>query len=53
MNPVKTNQTLEEHIKEWRVYMQKRPALRTVDIEELEDHLQSQASTRTRLFLSR
>lgn len=50
---MKTNQTLEEHIKEWRVYMQKRPALRTVDIEELEDHLQSQASTRTRLFLSR
>lgn len=47
MNPVKTNQTLEEHIKEWRVYMQKRPALRTVDIEELEDHLQSQARALT------
>ncbi|MFH1964651.1 MAG: permease prefix domain 1-containing protein [Acidobacteriota bacterium] len=44
---MKTNQTLEEHIKEWRVYMQKRPALRTVDIEELEDHLQSQARALT------
>ena len=43
MNPVKTNLTLEEHIKEWRVYMQKRPALRSVNIEELEDHLLSQA----------
>ncbi len=43
MNPVKTNQILEEHIKEWRTYMQKQAALRTVDVDELEDHLISQA----------
>ncbi len=44
---MKTNQTLEEHIKEWRIYMQKRPALRSADIEELEDHLMSQAKALT------
>ncbi len=40
---MKTNQTLEEHIREWRSYMQKRSALHTADLEELEDHLQNQA----------
>lgn len=39
---MKPEQTLEEHIREWRSYLQKQPSLRQGDIEELEDHLQSQ-----------
>jgi tRNA(Ser,Leu) C12 N-acetylase TAN1 len=34
--------TLEERIGQWREYLQKRPAVRSADIEELEDHLRSQ-----------
>jgi len=34
--------TLEERIGQWRDYLQKRPAVRTADIDELEDHLRSQ-----------
>ncbi len=33
---------LEERIGEWRDYFRKRQAVRSVDIEELEDHLRSQ-----------
>ncbi len=34
--------TLEERIGQWREYLQKRPAVRSVDIDELEDHLRTQ-----------
>lgn len=40
---MKTNQKLEEHIREWRSYIQKRRTLHSTDVEELEDHLQSQS----------
>lgn len=33
---------LEERIGEWRQYFRRRQAVRTVDVEELEDHLRSQ-----------
>ena len=34
---------LEEGIAEWRSYLRRRPAIRPVDADELEDHLRSQA----------
>jgi len=37
-----TESVLEERIGEWRQYFGKRQAIRSVDIEELEDHLRSQ-----------
>lgn len=40
---MKTKQTLEEHIREWRSFMQKRRTIHAADVEELEDHLQSQS----------
>lgn len=44
---MKNNQTLEEHIREWRSYMQKRLPLHNVDLDELEDHLQNQSRALT------
>lgn len=35
--------TLEQRIGEWRSSLRRRPAIRDVDVEELEDHLRSQA----------
>jgi hypothetical protein len=35
-------QLLETRIGEWREYLRKRQAIRTADVEELEDHLRSQ-----------
>ena len=35
--------SLEEGIAEWRSYLRRRPAIRPVDADELEDHLRSQA----------
>ena len=40
---MKTGRTMEEHIAEWRAGLQKQQALRSAEIEELEDHLRSQA----------
>ena len=34
--------TLEERIGEWRHSLERRPAVRTADVEELEDHLRNQ-----------
>ena len=43
-NPKKgTRITLEEGIAEWRSYLRRRPAIHSVDADELEDHLRSQA----------
>jgi len=39
---VKPEKTLDDYISEWRHYLQRQPSLRQGDIEELEDHLQSQ-----------
>jgi hypothetical protein len=36
--------SLEEGIAEWRAYVRRRQAIHSVDAEELEDHLRSQAS---------
>ena len=36
--------SLEEGIAEWRSYVRRRPAIHSVDVDELEDHLRSQAS---------
>jgi hypothetical protein len=36
---------LEEGIAEWRSYLRRRQAIHSVDADELEDHLRSQAST--------
>ncbi len=36
------NAILEERIGRWRQYLQRRQAVRSVDVEELEDHLRSQ-----------
>jgi hypothetical protein len=36
--------SLEEGIAEWRAYLRRRQAIHSVDAEELEDHLRSQAS---------
>ena len=35
--------SLEEGIAEWRSYLRRRPAIHSVDVDELEDHLRSQA----------
>ncbi|MFZ0428382.1 MAG: permease prefix domain 1-containing protein [Acidobacteriota bacterium] len=39
------NRALEELIGEWRTYLRRRPAVHTVDVDELEDHLRSEAGT--------
>ena len=36
--------SLEEGISEWRSYLRRRPAIHSVDADELEDHLRSQTS---------
>ena len=36
--------SLEEGIAEWRSYLRRRQAIHSVDADELEDHLRSQAS---------
>ncbi len=36
--------SLEEGIAEWRSYLRRQPAIHSVDADELEDHLRSQAS---------
>jgi hypothetical protein len=40
-----TRLSLEEGIAEWRSYLRRRQAIHSVDADELEDHLRSQAST--------
>ena len=40
-----TRTSLEEGIAEWRAYLRRRQAIHSVDADELEDHLRSQAST--------
>jgi hypothetical protein len=37
--------SLEEGIAEWRAYLRRRQAIHPVDVDELEDHLRSQATT--------
>ena len=39
-----TRRSLEEGIAEWRSYVRRRQAIHSVDADELEDHLRSQAS---------
>jgi hypothetical protein len=41
-NAVEKEQRLEKGIDEWRISLQKHPAIESVDVEELEDHLRSQ-----------
>lgn len=36
--------SLEEGVAEWRSYLRRQPAIHAVDVDELEDHLRSQAS---------
>ena len=36
---------LEEQIARWRAYLRRRPAIRAVDVEELEDHLRGQLAS--------
>ncbi|MCA9410212.1 MAG: DUF4153 domain-containing protein [Candidatus Omnitrophica bacterium] len=36
---------LEERISEWRAHLDRRQAIRSVDVEELEDHLRAQVET--------
>lgn len=38
---------LEEQIDQWRSYLQRRRAIHSVDVEELEDHLRNQIATLT------
>ena len=38
------SQMLDERIKEWRSYLQRRQAIDARDIDELEDHLRSQVA---------
>jgi len=40
----RTRTSLEEGIAEWRSYLRRRQAIHSVDADELEDHLRSQAS---------
>jgi hypothetical protein len=35
---------IEEQIEQWRSYLRRRQAIRTNDVEELEDHLREQVS---------
>ncbi len=44
--------SLEEGIAEWRSYVRRRQAIHTVDADELEDHLRSQASALTEAGLA-
>jgi len=39
---VKTKQTLEERIREWRNYVNRQKAVKPIDVEELEDQLRTQ-----------
>ena len=38
-----TGASLEEGIAQWRSYVRRRQAIHPVDVDELEDHLRSQA----------
>ncbi len=38
------NDPLEEQITQWRTWLQRRPAIRTADVEELEGHLRDQVA---------
>jgi hypothetical protein len=37
-----SSDSLEEQIQQWRSYLRRRPAIRPVDVEELEDHLRGE-----------
>src|SRR3954453_11205185 len=39
---VGSSDSLEEQIEQWRSYLRRRPAIRRVDVEELEDHLRGE-----------
>ena len=41
------NATLEAQISQWRMYLRRRPAVRTSDVEELEGHLRDQVTALT------
>ena len=45
--------SLEEGIAEWRSYVRRRQAIHSVDADELEDHLRSQASALEKAGLSK
>ena len=47
-----TRSSLEEGIAEWRSYLRRRPAIHSVDVDELEDHLRSQAGALAQAGLS-
>jgi hypothetical protein len=47
-----TRTSLEEGIAEWRSYLRRRQAIHSVDADELEDHLRSQASALVRAGLT-
>jgi hypothetical protein len=42
--PARERRSLEDGIAEWRSYVRRRQAIHAVDVDELEDHLRSQAS---------
>jgi hypothetical protein len=43
-HPALARRSLEDGIAEWRSYVRRRQAIHAVDVDELEDHLRSQAS---------
>lgn len=47
-----TQQHLENHIAQWRIYLQRRQSIHSVDIAELEDHLREEIAALTRSGLS-
>lgn len=47
-----SNDTLENHISQWRSYLQRRQAIHSVDVAELEDHLREQIAGLTKSGLS-
>lgn len=47
-----TNETLENQIAQWRSFLQRRQAIHSVDVAELEDHLREQITALSRTGLS-
>jgi hypothetical protein len=39
-----SSESLEEQVEQWRSYLRRRQAIRTVDVEELEDHLRGEVT---------
>jgi hypothetical protein len=47
-----SSDSLEGQIEQWRSYLRRRPAIRPVDVEELEDHLRGEVAALRRAGLS-